>query len=68
MWCALWCDVQEARQQGIPVLVEGERPREYLEQLLPLADYVVTSTHFPYQVLFYHVGCSMLCTELVQYK
>ena len=32
------------------VLVEAERLRPHLEQLLPLADYVITSAHFP-QVL-----------------
>ena len=37
----------EARRQGVPVLVEAERVRPQLEQLLPLADYVVTSAHFP---------------------
>lgn len=36
-----------ARQKGVPVLVEAERVRPHLERLLPLADYVVTSAHFP---------------------
>jgi len=35
------------RELGIPVLVEGERLRPGLEGLLALADYVVTSAHFP---------------------
>lgn len=36
-----------ARQRGVRVLVEAERVRPHLERLLPLADYVVTSAHFP---------------------
>lgn len=36
-----------ARAAGVPVLVEGERLRPGLEQLLAEADYVVTSAHFP---------------------
>ena len=36
-----------ASEAGIPVLVEAERVREDLEQLLQWADYVVTSKHFP---------------------
>lgn len=36
-----------ARAAGIAVLVEGERLRPGLEQLLQEADYVVTSAHFP---------------------
>lgn len=36
-----------ARAQGVPVLVEAERLRPHLEELLMLADYVVTSKHFP---------------------
>ena len=38
---------REARRRGIPVLVEGERLRPGLEDLLQEADYVVTSAHFP---------------------
>ena len=36
-----------ARQRGVKVLVEAERVRPHLEGLLPLADYVVTSAHYP---------------------
>lgn len=36
-----------ANEAGVPVLVEAERPREHLEQLLEHADYVVTSRTFP---------------------
>ncbi|KAI8465093.1 MAG: PfkB-type carbohydrate kinase [Monoraphidium minutum] len=36
-----------ARRRGVPVLVEGERLRPGLEDLLAEADYVVTSAHFP---------------------
>uniref|UniRef100_A0A7R9YT32 Carbohydrate kinase PfkB domain-containing protein n=1 Tax=Chlamydomonas euryale TaxID=1486919 RepID=A0A7R9YT32_9CHLO len=38
---------RRARQVGVPVLVEAERLRPNLEELLTLADYVVTSAHFP---------------------
>jgi sugar/nucleoside kinase (ribokinase family) len=38
---------REARSRNIPVLVEGERLRPGLEDLLQEADYVVTSAHFP---------------------
>eukprot|EP00887_Chlorella_sp_A99_P006384 scaffold3.g6384.t1 len=38
-----------ARAAGVPVLVEAERLRPGLEELLALADYVVTSAHFPEQ-------------------
>jgi len=36
-----------ARSRGIPVLVEAERLRPGLEDLLQEADHVVTSAHFP---------------------
>ena len=36
-----------ARQRSIPILVEAERLRPGLEELLQEADYVVTSAHFP---------------------
>ncbi|KAF8065876.1 STP13 [Scenedesmus sp. PABB004] len=36
-----------ARAAGVPVLVEGERLRPGLQDLLQEADYVVTSAHFP---------------------
>ena len=36
-----------ARARGVPVLVEGERLRPGLGELLAEADYVVTSAHFP---------------------
>lgn len=36
-----------ARERGIPVLVEGERLRSGLDELLQEADYVVTSSGFP---------------------
>ena len=36
-----------ARLKGVPVLVEAERPREGLDELLQQADYLCTSTHFP---------------------
>jgi sugar/nucleoside kinase (ribokinase family) len=38
---------QAARKKGIPVLVEGERPRPGLDDLLAQADVVCTSAHFP---------------------
>ncbi|GAB4822038.1 hypothetical protein N2152v2_009084 [Parachlorella kessleri] len=36
-----------AKAAGVPILVEGERLRPHIEELLQYADYVVTSTHFP---------------------
>jgi sugar/nucleoside kinase (ribokinase family) len=36
-----------ARAAGVPVLVEGERLRPGLQDLLAEADYIVTSAHFP---------------------
>jgi hypothetical protein len=36
-----------ARAARVPVLVEGERLRPGLQELLAEADYVVTSAHFP---------------------
>lgn len=38
---------QGARERDIPVLVEAERLRPGLDGLLHLADFVVTSAHFP---------------------
>lgn len=38
---------REAMRQGIPCLVEAERPRAGLDELLQLATFVSTSTHFP---------------------
>lgn len=36
-----------ARKRGVPVLVEAERLREGLDELLQEADYLCTSAHFP---------------------
>ncbi|KAG4982013.1 hypothetical protein AAZX31_10G039400 [Glycine max] len=38
---------QEAFHQNIPILIDAERPREGLNDLLSLADYVVCSENFP---------------------
>ncbi|KAK9845779.1 hypothetical protein WJX81_002155 [Elliptochloris bilobata] len=38
---------EAARERGIPVLVEGERLRPGLDELLATADYVTTSAQFP---------------------
>ncbi|CAJ2632827.1 unnamed protein product [Trifolium pratense] len=38
---------QEAAGNNIPILVEAESPREGLDELLKLADFVVCSTRFP---------------------
>ncbi|TKY52789.1 Ribokinase protein [Spatholobus suberectus] len=38
---------QEAFRQNIPILIDAERPREGLNDLLRLADYVVCSEKFP---------------------
>ena len=36
-----------AVQEGLLILVDAERPREGLDDLLAVADYVVCSSHFP---------------------
>ncbi|KAK7277469.1 hypothetical protein RJT34_22482 [Clitoria ternatea] len=38
---------QKAFSQNIPILIDAERPREGLNDLLELADYVVCSENFP---------------------
>ncbi|XP_004493847.1 uncharacterized protein [Cicer arietinum] len=38
---------QEAARNNIPILVEAESPREGLDELLKLADFVVCSARFP---------------------
>ncbi|XP_022640355.1 ketohexokinase isoform X4 [Vigna radiata var. radiata] len=38
---------QEAVKKNIPILIDAERPREGLDDLLKLADYVVCSAKFP---------------------
>ncbi|KAH1227530.1 Ketohexokinase [Glycine max] len=38
---------QEAVRKNIPILIDAERPREGLDDLLKLADYVVCSAKFP---------------------
>lgn len=38
---------REAKSRQIPILVEGERLREGLDELLALADYIITSERFP---------------------
>ncbi|KAL2978297.1 hypothetical protein AAZX31_13G111900 [Glycine max] len=42
---------QEAVRKNTPILIDAERPREGLDDLLKLADYVVCSANFPAQVL-----------------
>ncbi|MCH82803.1 ribokinase-like, partial [Trifolium medium] len=37
----------EAARKNIPILIDAERPREGLDDLLKLADYVVCSAKFP---------------------
>ena len=39
----------QASHAGLLVLVDAERPREGLDELLALADYVVCSSDFPHQ-------------------
>lgn len=53
-----------ARAAGVPVLVEGERLRPGLQDLLAEADYVVTSAHFPQVGSFFFLATSqrpLLC-------
>eukprot|EP00898_Chlorokybus_atmophyticus_P005216 jgi/Chlat1/5696/Chrsp38S05542 len=44
--CALKLAI-EANARGLPIVVEAERPREGLNDLLGFADYVITSKTFP---------------------
>ena len=37
----------QAVRKNIPILIDAERPREGLDDLLNLADYVVCSAKFP---------------------
>jgi len=37
----------QAARNNIPILVEAESPREGLDELLTLADFVVCSARFP---------------------
>ena len=50
---------QAARAKGIPVLVEAERLRPGLNDLLAQADYVVTSAKFP-QARSHHLKVELL--------
>ncbi|KAL3139196.1 hypothetical protein ABBQ32_005971 [Trebouxia sp. C0010 RCD-2024] len=51
-----------ARQKGVPVLVEAERPRQGLGELLQQADYLCTSTHFPQSFTSQStLGDAMIC-------
>ncbi|KAL5149095.1 Ribokinase [Glycine soja] len=43
---------QEAVRKNIPILIDAERPREGLDDLLKLADYVVCSANFPAVIIF----------------
>ncbi|BAT85604.1 hypothetical protein VIGAN_04316700 [Vigna angularis var. angularis] len=42
---------QEAARNNIPILVEAESPREGLDELMKLADFVVCSSGFPQRML-----------------
>jgi len=48
-----------ARQRGVPVLVEAERLREGLDELLKEADYLCTSAHFPKVIC-----CCLACVNV----
>lgn len=37
----------QAVRKNVPILIDAERPREGLDDLLKLADYVVCSAKFP---------------------
>ena len=52
---------QAARTAGIRILVEGERLRPSLDELLSLADYVTMSASFP------KVLRSSDCTRVISY-
>jgi sugar/nucleoside kinase (ribokinase family) len=44
---------QHAKEKGIPIVLDVERRREGLEDLLSLADYVITNAEFPLEVLLF---------------
>lgn len=43
----------QAVNKGIPILVDAERKREGLEELMSMATYVVCSANFPMVIFFY---------------
>lgn len=43
----------QAVKKNIPILIDAERPREGLDDLLKLADYVVCSAKFPKASVFF---------------
>ena len=55
---------EAARARRVPVLVEGERLRPGLDELLAAADFVTTSAHFP-QVLRRH-SAENVCVKYVE--
>ncbi|CAM9098744.1 unnamed protein product [Laminaria digitata] len=36
-----------ANERGIPVIIDAEKDRPYLKDLLPLADFIICNRHFP---------------------
>jgi len=44
----------QAVRKNIPILIDAERPREGLDDLLKLADYVVCSAKFPKVSVFFY--------------
>ncbi|KAG5006728.1 hypothetical protein JHK85_025270 [Glycine max] len=43
----------KAVRKNIPILIDAERPKEGLDKLLKLADYVVCSAKFPASFIYY---------------
>lgn len=42
----------QASRRGIPILIDAERPREGLDDLLKLSSYVICSAKFPQVICF----------------
>ncbi|XP_027350872.1 ketohexokinase-like isoform X3 [Abrus precatorius] len=53
---------QEAARNNLPILVEAESPREGLDEVLKLADFVICSTRFPQAVTKFRAnGVGTIC-------
>lgn len=35
------------RERNVPVILDAEKDRPYLKDLLPLADFIICNRHFP---------------------
>lgn len=59
-----WVDWLQASKRQLPMLVDAERLREGLDDMLTYATYVVASSKFPQVILFAKFYCLyLLCTK-----